>query len=196
MSKLTKAQEELSKKCTPLQRDTAFNLFKNGGSRHQAYMDAGGNGKDRAAQDVAASRIMKLPHVQDFYDSLIEKATSKAVMTKQQALERLSRSASVSIVDVCEFVEEDGKYIWKVKDFNTVSPEIACCVKSVTITSKGPKLELYDSHGAIKQLSEMLGWNAPRKAELTGKDGQAIMLKSDIEAPEIAAALSGLMDKL
>lgn len=49
---------------------------------------------------------------------------------------------------------------------------------------------------AVKQASEMEGWNAPKKAELTGKDGEALQLNTNVEAPEVAAALSALMDKI
>ncbi len=49
---------------------------------------------------------------------------------------------------------------------------------------------------AIKQASEMEGWNAPKKTELTGAGGEALQLNSNVSAPEIASALAGLMDKL
>ena len=49
---------------------------------------------------------------------------------------------------------------------------------------------------AVKQASDMEGWNAPKKTELTGKDGEALQLNADVSAPEIATALAGLMDKL
>ncbi|ABV74304.1 hypothetical protein BA3_0019 [Thalassomonas phage BA3] len=49
---------------------------------------------------------------------------------------------------------------------------------------------------AVKQASEMEGWNAPKKTELTGKDGEALQLKADVSAPEVAEALNNLMDKI
>ncbi len=36
--------------------------------------------------------------------------------------------------------------------------------------------EKKDQHTAIKQLSEMEGWNAPKKTELSGKDGDPIAI--------------------
>ena len=49
---------------------------------------------------------------------------------------------------------------------------------------------------AIKQASDMEGWNAPKRAEVTGANGQALELSSTVSAPEVAAAIDGLADKL
>ena len=202
--KLTKKQKALADKCSNLQKNMVLNLVGGCKTYHEAYMKAGGTAKTKGSQLETASQTMKKKNVQAFYQSLLDQAASKAVMTKQQALERLTKAANASIFDVCDFryiedgKDKDGNVIyktsWKIKD--DIAPEIAVCIKSVTMTSSGPKIELYDSHNSIKQLSDMLGWNAPRRAELTGKDGEAIALKADVESPEIAAALAGLMDKL
>ena len=56
--------------------------------------------------------------------------------------------------------------------------------------------KLHDQQGAIKQLTDLQGWSAPKKTELTGAGGEALQLNSNISAPEIASALAGLMDKL
>jgi len=82
------------------------------------------------------------------------------------------------------------------KHSEDIDPVIAASIKSVTFTKTGPKIEMYDSNGSIKILSDLQGWNAPRKQEITGKDGSALAIKADVSAPEIAAALSGLMQKL
>ena len=49
---------------------------------------------------------------------------------------------------------------------------------------------------AVKQASDMEGWNAPKKTELTGKGGEALKIEADVTAPEIAEALENLMGKL
>ena len=53
-----------------------------------------------------------------------------------------------------------------------------------------------DQHAAIKQLSDMQGWNAPKKSELTGAGGKPLAIQADVSSPEVASALAGLMDKL
>jgi phage terminase small subunit len=86
--------------------------------------------------------------------------------------------------------------VWTMKHSEDIDPVIAASIKSVTFTKTGPKIEMYDSNGSIKILSDLQGWNAPRKQEITGKDGSALAIKADVSAPEIASALAGLMAKL
>lgn len=180
--KLTKEQKKLAKDITTLNKKFVINLVSKDMSQREAYLAAGGTAKTENAQDNAASVMLSNSKVRAFYDSLIESAACSAVLTKQKALEILSHSANVSITDICDFVEvPDGKdktkHIWRVKDFNTVPPEIARCVKSVKITADGPKIELYDSHGAIKQLSDMIGWNVPRRTQISGPEDAPIETK-------------------
>jgi len=174
MIKLTKAQKKLADKLTTLHKKFVINLVDGTMSQLEAYIAAGAKGINENSLSAAGSRILTYPDVKAFYDSLIESAASGAVLTKQSALEILSASATVSITDVCDFVEENGKHVWKIKDFSKIPPEIARCVKSVTILASGPKIELYDSHGAIKQLSDMIGWNVPRKTKISGDEDAPI----------------------
>ena len=206
ITNLTPEQDELASKLTTLQYKCVINLVGSNMSQRQAYLAAGGKGKTEESQDNTASVIFRKVEVREFYDSLMASAQSEAVMTKEQALSRLTKSAQVTITDVCDFknvqVGEDGEgdpvfqTVWTVKNAEDIPPHIAACIKSVTVTKSGPKIELHDSHGAIKQLGDMLGWDSPKKSELTGKDGSALSIKSDVSAPEIAEALAGLMDKV
>lgn len=176
--KLTKKQTKMAENLSTLQKKIVINLVGSDMGQREAYVAAGGTAKTEKSQDASCSEIMAIPKVRAFYESLIKSAAAGAVLTKQKALEILSTSAKVSIADVCEFVEiQDGidrdnkpimKTVWKVKDLKDIKLEIARCIKSVTITAQGPKIELYDSHGAIKQLSDMIGWNVPRKTQISG----------------------------
>lgn len=175
MNKLTDEQKALAKKLTTLQKKYVINLVPGSMSQRQAYVAAGGTAKTEDAQDASSSEILANLRVRAFYDSLMDSAASGAVLTKQRALEILTASAEISITDVCEFVEENGEHVWRVKDFNTVPRDIAKCIKSITLNGdKEPKIELYDSHGAIKQLSDMIGWNVPRKTTISGPEDAPI----------------------
>jgi len=170
--KLSKEQLELSKGLTDLQRRFVVNLVS-GMTQRQAYIEAGGRAKTPGAQDNSASVMLSRSKVRAFYDSLIEEAQSNAVMTKEQALVRLTQSAKVTMKDVCDFrniqvgEDENGdpvhQTVWTVKNAEDIPSHIAACIKSVSITREGPKLELYDSNSSIKQLSDMLGWALPTK---------------------------------
>lgn len=110
---------------------------------------------------------------------LTHQATSNAVMTRQNAMEKLSLIASTNITDILEFDQrevqtEDGtvnETIWRMKDSEGVAITAATSIKSVTMTKFGPKIEMHDKLNAIKQLSEMLGWNSAKKFDLTSSDG-------------------------
>ena len=204
--KLTAEQLELASKLTPLQRKFVLELIKPGISQRQAYLTAGGKAKTETAQDASATQIFSNLKVKDFYNSLLSCIASDSIMTKQEALERLSKTARATIHDICTFkltqVGEDAdgnpvmQTVWEMKNTEEIDPVIAASIKSVTFTKTGPKIEMYDANGSIKILSDLQGWNAPKKQEITGKDGSALAIKADVSAPEIASALAGLMAKL
>lgn len=202
---LTPEQLELATQLTPLQRKYVIALVSSNMSQRQAYIHAGGKAKTPEAQDASATQILSKVKVKAFYESLLNSAATSAVMTREEALERLSKSARIKITDICTFklVELKGpddkvvlNTVWEMKNAEDIDPDVAACIKSVTFTKTGPKIELYDANGSIKLLSDMQGWNAPRKQEITGKDGSALAIKADVSAPEIASALAGLMAKL
>lgn len=199
-------QMELASKLTPLQRKFIIELIKPNTSQRQAYIKAGGKAKGDKAQDASASRMLTDVKVKAFYEAMMEVQTINSIMTRDEALERLSKSARIKITDVCDFKyveftdkETDEVYmntVWTMKNAEDIDPDVAACIKSVTFTKTGPKIELYDANGSIKMLSDIQGWNAPKRTEITGKDGQALQLNANVEAPEIASALAGLMEKL
>lgn len=203
---LTDRQLELASKLTTLNRKFVVNLVGTNKSQRQAYIDAGGKAKSDDAQDAAASRMLADVKVKAFYDSLMESATSEAILTREEALQILSNNAKVQMTDVAVFglarVGEDAEgndvmqTVWTMKDSKDIDPNVMSCIKSVTMTKQGPKIELHDQHGAIKQLSDMQGWNAPKKSELTGAGGKPLAIQADVSSPEVASALAGLMDKL
>lgn len=202
----TPEQMELASKLTPLQRKFIIELIKPNTSKRQAYIAAGGKAKGEVSQDASAYRMFKNVQVRAFYDAMMETKTVNSIMERDEALEILSNNARVKMTDVADFgfvevgKDEDGQSImqtvWTMKDSKDIDPEIISCIKSVTMTNKGPKIELHDQQGAIKQLTDIQGWAAPKKTELTGAGGEALQLNANVSSPEIASALAGLMDKL
>jgi phage terminase small subunit len=203
--KMTEEQIEIASKLTQLQRKTVINIMS-GMSNRQAYIKAGGKAKSEHSADQVVSKMLINAKVKKFYNSLLASATEKALLSKEEAIKILEAAATIKITDVCDFrnkrIGEDEKgnpvyqTVWTVKDAENIPDRIARCIKSVEVTSKGPKIEVYDSHGAIKQLSAMQGWDAPKKTELTGSEGKPLEVKSEISAPEITKALDDLMEKL
>jgi len=181
MANLTSEQKSLAKQLTMLQKKLVINLVTGSMSQREAYIKAGGKAKSENNIDASASEILAHPKVRAFKDSLIHSAASGAVLTKQRSLEILTASAEISITDICDLVEdENGKHVWKVKDLSTIPRDIVKCIKSITLGKGEPKLELYDSHGAIKQISDMLGHNVPRKTQISGPDDAPIETKMTV----------------
>ena len=202
----TPEQMELAAKLTLLQRKFIIELIKPKVSQRQAYIAAGGKAKTESAQDAASSTMLSNVKVKAFYNSMMEAETVSSIMERNEALEILTTNARVKMTDVAVFgfvevgKDEEGNPImnsvWTMKDSEDIDPALMSCIKSVTMTNKGPKVELHDQQGAIKQITDIQGWAAPRKTELTGAGGSALQVDTNISAPEIASALAGLMSKL
>lgn len=179
---LTKEQIELAAQLTPLQRKYVINLVSGSMSQREAYLAAGGKAKDPKTQDVNASRMLAQAKVKAFYESLLNSMAESSIMTREEALERLSKTARATIHDICTFklvevkaVNKDGdevtefNTIWTMKETDEIDPVIAAAIKSVTFTKTGPKIEMYDANGSIKILSDMQGWNAPKESKISGE---------------------------
>lgn len=129
-----------------------------------------------------ASKLKNSPKVDQRISELRAMAQSAAIMTREQALERLTRMACVQITDVAEFSEqvigEDDngqpvkQTVWRIKNSDELSPEAAASIKSITATKFGPKLEMHDPQSAIQQIAKLQGWEAPQKidAQVTVKE--------------------------
>tara|TARA_R110000782_G_scaffold135413_1_gene227793 strand:+ start:400 stop:996 length:597 start_codon:yes stop_codon:yes gene_type:complete len=182
----TDKQMELALRLTPLQRKFIIELVKPKNSQRQAYLAAGGKAKTELAQDASATQIFRNLKVRAFYESLMETKTLGAMMERDEAVAILSNNARVKMTDIAVFaLREVGRdaeenpimqTVWTMKDSDDIDPAVLSCIKSVTMTKQGPKIELHDQQAAIKQLSVLEGWEAPKKTELSGKDGEAIVI--------------------
>lgn len=191
---LTPEQQSLSDQCTKLQRLLVLGVVS-GKSNRQAYRDAGGRAKDDKTADASASEILSNPKVDAFYRSMIESVVSDAIMTRAEALERLSLMGRTRITDIVEFdtVEvmtkgEDGEEepktqtIWRMKDSAELNELAAASIKSVTFTKQGPKIEMHDAKAAMELLGKWQGWEAAQKVDHTSSDGTMAPTRIVIEA--------------
>jgi len=203
--KLTDEQKELARALSPLQRGFVINLVS-GMTQRKAVKEAGSTAKTHNSLDNVATQIFSRLEVRAFYDSLMETKLIDSIMGRDEALSILSNNARVAMTDVADYAfkkvgeDEEGQPImqtvWTMKDSADIDPKVIACIKSVTMTKQGPKIELHDQQGAIKQLSAMQGWDSPKKTELSGTDGKALAINTNVTSPEIVSALAGLMDKL
>ena len=181
-----------AKDCTDLQRKFVHNIIA-GMKQKEALKEAGSKATGKSLEKTASVMFNK-PIVKAYYEKLMKEAATNAVLTKEQALIRLSQMAMVKMSDVCDFENvEVGKddedkpimqTVWTIKDSENIPEHVSSAIKSVTMTKQGPKLELYDSINSIKQLSDLLGWNAPTKIEETS----TVKVSKDMTQQEAARA--------
>ena len=191
---MTPEQQKLSDELTNLQRGVVLGVVT-GKSQREAYYAAGGKAKSDEAADASASEILSNPTVKAFHDSLIADAVSDAVLTRQQALERLSLMAATEITDILDFrtvevqtIGKDGdmetaqETIWTMRDSPDVERKAKAAIKSVTMTKFGPKIEMYDATSAIAQIAKMQSWDAPAKLDLNSTVGVSVLTPADYKA--------------
>lgn len=198
---MTPEQKALSEKLTNLQRLTVLGVVA-GKSQRQAYYDAGGKAKTDESADATVSEILSDPKVRLFTDSLVSSIANDAIMSREEAMERLSLMGRTRITDILEFeaVEvvakgKDGEdetkteTIWRLKDSAELQERAAAAIKSVTMTKQGPKIEMYDAKDAMAQLAKMQGWEAAQKLTLGGDaDNPIVTVALDAEAYKKARA--------
>ena len=203
---MTPEQKQLFDKLTELQQRTAINVLA-GMTQRAGYYAAGGTAENDNAADAIASRMLSDARVSAFMDAMKEEAVSAAVMTRTEALEKLSALARTDLKDLVEFGEyelgsdpESGDPIiqssWRIKPSAMQDPVQMAAIAELTASKEGVKIKTHSPLAAIKQLSDMQGWNAAEKRELTGANGGPILIKDAAEmTDEELAALIANDDK-
>ncbi|MDE9467444.1 terminase small subunit [Xenorhabdus bovienii] len=197
--RLTDEQKVLFDALTPLQQKFALGILK-GLNQVDAYRKAGGKAEGDSAH-VQASRMISFDKVKTFLAVMNQEAVSDAVMSRQEALERLSTMGRVSLHDIAEFrnsqigEDDEGQPVfqasWQFKDSALQNPAALSAISELTTGKDGIKLKLHDPKAAIKQLSELMGWDAPKKTELTGANGGPIQ-HTDLTEEELEDRLREL----
>ncbi|QLX25049.1 terminase small subunit [Citrobacter freundii] len=197
--KLTAEQQLLFDALTPLQKKFSLAIVK-GKNQTDAYKTAKGKAKGDNLRK-AAHAIATNCDVLAFLASVQVSAVSDAIMTREEALKRLTSMGRARITDLVDFGEhvvgedEDGRDViqatWKFKDSVKQSPELLDAIAELTAGKDGIKLKLHDARGAIKQIGDMEGWEAPKKTELSGPNGGPIQ-HEDLTDEQLKEALQEL----
>ena len=193
--KLTTEQQHLFDALTALQKRFVTWVLK-GKNQTDAYRKAGGKAKAEGSRK-AAHAIATNCDVEAFLRSVQQEVVNDAIMTRTEALERLSKMGRTSLMDIAEFrncqigEDEEGQPVfqasWSFRDSALQDPEAMSAVAELTTGKDGIKLKMHDPKVAIKQLGEMQGWEAPKKTELSGPGGGAIKTETTNLTPQEAA---------
>ena len=167
------------RKLTPKQE--AFCLaYLETGNASEAYRQAY-NAENMKPATISrnAKALMDNSKIATRLAALNEKAVSDAVMTRQEALERLSNFARTDLADLVEFGsyeigEEDGQPViqaaWRIKDSVLQDPEKLAAITELAATKDGIKIKTHSPLAAIQQLAKMQGWESATKLDHTSSD--------------------------
>lgn len=194
-TKLTVEQQHLFDALTALQKRFVTWVLK-GKNQTEAYRKAGGKAKGDNLRK-AAHQIATNIDVEAFLRSVQQEVVNDAIMTRTEALERLSKMGRTSLMDIAEFrncqigEDEDGQPVvqasWSFRDSALQDAEAMSAVAELTTGKDGIKLKMHDPKAAIKQIGEMQGWEAPKKTEVSGPDGAPIRTESTTMTAQEAA---------
>lgn len=193
--KLTAEQQKLFDVLTPLQKRFALAIIK-GRNQTDAYKTAKGKAKGDAMR-AAASRMYANVNVVAFLQAVQGEVVDEAIMTREEALKRLSKMGRTSITDIAEFSnsvvgeDEDGQpvyqAVWSFRNSTLQDPDAMSAIAELTTGKDGIKLKMHDPKAAIKQLAEMQGWEAPKKSEVSGPGGGPVKTETVAMTPQEAA---------
>lgn len=115
---------------------------------------------------------LKKPEIRQRLDDMRAEVADLVGLTPAMMAAELKRLALSDMGDFVSF-DASGVTLRASDDVDTR------CIQSVTETT-GPQqsgsmaIKLHDKVGAIDRINKMMGWNAPEKTEVTGKDGGPI----------------------
>ena len=147
-----------------------------------------------------ASQMLAMVKIRSRIEGLNSKAVSAAVMTRQEALERLSGIARTDLADLVEFgthelgEDTDGKPViqatWHIKDSALQDPEKLAAIAELTAGRDGIKIKTHSPLQAIQQLAKMQGWESATKHEISGPDGAPIRTQVESVDQKLAEGLA------
>jgi len=136
-----------------------------------------------AGLEAQASRLMHDPEVVAEIDRLRKEHEAKAVATRQEILETLTRHLRG---DLSQFVDAKGRVSLQ----KALRAKQFAQLESLNITVDGIKLKLHSVQGAAERLARLLGLNAPEKINLT----RAVESMTEAELMAELAKLEGNND--
>lgn len=125
-----------------------------------------------------ASRMLTNADVEELLGELRKIHILKNIITREESLQVLSDMARTHMGDIVEFgdlevgEDEDGEPIvcstWRFKGSKHLNQAALHSIHEVSSSAQGLKIKQHDQKAAIKQLAEMLGWNATKEVKVTG----------------------------
>lgn len=178
---MTPDQKFLFDQLTQLQQRVATNVLA-GMSQRQAYILAGGSAEKEGSIDATTSELLSNPKVAAFMDAMKIEAVNAAIMSRNEAMEKLSSLARTDLKDLVDFGSyelgtdaETGNPViqstWRIKPSALQDPKQMAAISELTAGKDGIKIKTHSPLDAIKQLSKMQGWETPQVIDHKSSDG-------------------------
>lgn len=201
---MTPEQQLLFDQLTELQQRIATGVLA-GMTQRAAYLAAGGKATSESAIDSSCSEILRNLQVKAFMDSMKAQAISKAVMSRDEILARLSLIARTGITDIVRFKtanigkdmetgEDINQTAWTIdEDLQDSDPGKLASIFELEVGKNGPKIKMHNSVQAMAQIAKMQGYEAASKHEIAGPGGGPILTKdvSDLSDEALLALIAG-----
>jgi len=152
MKKLSAHQTALFDSLTKLQQKTALGVLA-GLTQRQAYKKAGGSAKNEGSMDALASRCLSNVKVKEFIRSVRHEEANHAIMSRDEAMVRLSNIARAGINHIGELTPE-GLVMHE-----NIPIEVQECIENFSAYDGKVTVKLKSGTEAIKQLRAMEAWD-------------------------------------
>lgn len=187
---------------TPKQERFCYEYLSCGMNATKAAIKSGYSKK--TASEIGRQNLMKLD-IKNRISEMMENLASVAGVTSLMIAQEHAKIAFSSIahmhntwITLKEFEEltDDQKACIQEISTKVIKQNIASNSDPVFVDTEYVKLKLYDKQRALDSLTNMLGYNAPIKKELTGKDGKDLIPHEGKTLDEIKAELISIVSKL
>ncbi|MBO9151917.1 terminase small subunit [Chitinophaga sp. GCM10012297] len=154
------------------------------GIGRQAAIEAGY--KDGAGTMVVASRLLDKPNIKAYLEARTTKIFDKLELTQERVMKEYAR---IALSDIRAYFTTEGE----LKPLHELDDDAAAALSSVETdelfeghgdlrhqVGVTRKIKMWDKKGALDSICKVMGWNAPEKKELTGKDGTPLIPQPDL----------------
>ena len=140
----------------------AYEHFVAHGSKQAAYLHAygatGSNGRPRTAvaAEKGAAQVFRRPEVRTWLSENMARTLERVEISAEEANREVIRIAMADpLPDIAEAMETHGGLT--AAALRSLPPSVRACIKSITATRDGVRIEFYDKLKALKMLGDRLG---------------------------------------
>jgi phage terminase small subunit len=170
-------QEDKKNRKLTIKQEKFCNAYIETGNASEAYRTAFSYSKMKDATiNNKAYILLNKGEIRERVKELQDELKAKSDLTKERVLSELEAILDSKITDYLDF---DGVFIY-FKPFSDLTESQVKAIESIKQGKNGLELKLHGKSWTIERICKMLGYDAPIKGELTGKDGKDLIPSMDL----------------